>query len=103
MNRQGNTNNTFVRPQQYQFNEPGNRVQYLSNLCNDLIRSKDSHNNPVSYAHFVISSIFDNADVDLCLVLPRYDKEHEELTHKLGCLVGYDSTTFKVFFTKKFK
>jgi hypothetical protein len=32
----------------------------------------------------------------LCLLLPRYDKEHEDLTHKLGCLVGADSPTFKV-------
>lgn len=90
--------NAFPRQPQNQQYDQISRIRYLSNLCNDLINARESYNNPVKYASFVTLSLLDNANFDLCSILPRYDKEHEELTHKLGCLIGCDSITFKVNF-----
>lgn len=102
-----NRQNIFGRPdyQQQQnqshrppntYEQPINRLYHLNNLCNDLIKAHETYGSQTKYAQFVILSILDNTNIDLCLLLPRYDKEHEELTHKLGCLIGADSPTFKV-------
>ncbi|KAI6182984.1 hypothetical protein M3Y97_00439100 [Aphelenchoides bicaudatus] len=104
----GQAQNVFGRPNQPQqqqpyrdanYYEPVNRVQYLSNLCNELMKAQENYGSPSKYASFVIYSILDNTNVDLCSLLPRFDREHEDLTHKIGCLIGADSPTFKMIFS----
>lgn len=96
-----NNLNVFGRANQYRsssFYDPASRLHNLTTLCNDIISTRDNYSSPLKYAQFVIMSVLDNTDVDLFQILPKYDKEHEQLTHQLGCLIGHDSPTFKVTF-----
>lgn len=101
--RTGRSNNlnAFGRANQYRspsFYDPSSRLHTLTSLCNDIISTRDNYSSPLKYAQFVIMSVLDNMDVDLFQILPKYDREHEQLTHQLGCLIGHDSPTFKVTF-----
>lgn len=42
-----------------------------------------------------MATLFDNVDVDLCSIYPKADRQTEDLTQKVSCLIGYDSPNFK--------
>ncbi|CAD5211591.1 unnamed protein product [Bursaphelenchus xylophilus] len=71
------------------------RVIHLNQLCTDLVAIKDKTMDPVAYVRYVMASLFDNLDVDLCQIGPRNDRSHEDLAQRLSCLIGFDSTSFK--------
>ncbi|KAI6202800.1 hypothetical protein M3Y94_00482300 [Aphelenchoides besseyi] len=69
----------------------------LLQLCNGFINERDAnYGDPLNFASSLICSLLDNANLDLCAIVPRYDREHEEATQKISCLLGFDSPTFKV-------
>ena len=94
-----------VKPLHQRFNDanalahaqfPSDGTAALIQLCNQLISVRENCWQPLKYASLIVYSIFDNADMDLCSIVPRFDREHEELTQKISCLIGFDSPSFKV-------
>ncbi|CAD5207457.1 unnamed protein product [Bursaphelenchus okinawaensis] len=71
------------------------KAMRINQLCTDLVAIKEKTLDPVTYVRYVVSSLFDNLDVDLCQLYYRNDRCHEDLTQRIGCLIGFDSNNFK--------